>query len=137
MDFITVSFILAFFLFMVGSLLLVWSYRVPLAKGFFTMRHVLGFLGVFFLAISVISALIGSGQSLYFSNLAPCENVVNSSVYISNITTQYTYVDSCTSRTIPSSAENLYVIFLYLVGLIIILSFIGAIFGLVWVFKKW
>lgn len=76
---------------------------VHVVKTFFLL------LGLLYLMLAHFSVYSGLAYSIELTNRAPCENVVNQSVYnVSTDSTTYTYTDSCLSRATPVGVQRLF-----------------------------
>lgn len=58
--------------------------------------------------IAHFGILTSYAYSIEYSNQAPCENVVVNSTIVSGSVTEYAYEDSCLSRSVPESQQNLF-----------------------------
>lgn len=93
-------------------------------------RSVFFIFGFAYLALAHWTFLIGLGNTLYLTNLAPCQQLLSNSTDVNSTFTVYTFVDSCATREVPKANERLYVIFTYTIFLEAWMVFLGAL-GLV------
>lgn len=167
MSFSTSAFFLACFLFFVASVLIFVSFRIRNPKGgFFNINGLLIVFAAGYLVLSLYSSLVGFAYVVENNNLAPCENLLDSEImyykygdnftgyhwdydtgsaptvkgdaYVFHEVHNYTYVDSCATRTTPASVERLYVAYAYLLYATILISALGLIFaGFKTIVTKW
>lgn len=136
MTFSSSAYLLAGFL-TIYSLIFLWiSYREQ-RSGLFSAKTGLFVFGISYLVIAHFSVLTGLAYSIEQTNLAPCENIVNTSTY-NGTTTTYTHIDSCYNRVVPEAIQQLYVAFNYILYLGILVAILGVMFlGLKKVLFEW
>lgn len=132
MTFVTAAFTLGAFCFLFG-VLAAWAGN----RSGGISRPLLFTYAAAFLFLSAFSVLVGVGFSIELTNIAPCENVIQSTNVSGNITT-YTYADSCAASSVPTSIERLYQAYAYILLAVILVSVLALmIFGLRAVVFKW
>lgn len=134
MAFSALAYAVALFVTVYGVIFLWLSYNEQMGS----VKTFLTVLGSSYIVLAHFAVLVALGNGLAYTNQAPCENVVNSSTYNDGAnTTAYTYVDSCTGRSVPESSDILVSSFIYIFGAALIIGSLGLLFvGLrSWLFK--
>lgn len=140
MDFVSNAYTLAAFL-VVFSLLYFWiAARLSEANAkIFSMpliRFLLLTFAVVFLFLAQLNLWVGTGNTLFLTNQAACENVVANATITGNLTV-YEYADSCASRVIPSTNERMYVVLGYVFAIQLIFLVLFFLFWAISVVFKW
>lgn len=132
MDFIASGYVLAGFLTLYGIVFLWLSQQeAPNAdlggkKKILNLSRAMYIFGFFYLLLAFGNVFVATGNTLFLTNQAPCENLVHNSTYnyTSNVTT-YQYYDSCENREVPKTNERLYVVLGWVMGLNLIAVIAG------------
>ena len=148
MTFVSAAFILAIFCFLFSALA---AWCAGKSSGY--ARSLLFVYSVVFLSLTLFAVLVGTALSIEQTNLAPCENLLNSTHYnyinetvgnpqqIPDNLLHYTYnkyINSCADRTTPSSIEMLYVAYAYTLLAVILVSVLSVMFiGLKRLWLEW
>lgn len=132
------TYILAFLFLSLSAIAGFFAARIYFDNRKRTWGHfLLPIITICFFFLGMFTILVGLGFSVEFSTLAPCENVINSTI-ITNNTTTYTYVDSCDARTTPTSIESLYRAYAYILYAILMMAVIALMFlGVKKVLLEW
>ena len=137
--FVWVTVILSIFLTLYGILLLWLSQRVSKDESIISISKVFVVFGLFYIALAHFGMASTMLYGVTQTNLAPCEWLVNQSVTsgTTTTTTNYTYYDGCSSRTIPESINVSYKLYMWLIYIDLLAIVLGGLYLLFRWMGRW
>lgn len=137
MDYVTSGYVLAGFLILYGAAYFwIGGQLADNNKSWLSWSNVLRVLGGMYVLLSLLSVYVATGSSLYVSNHAPCETVINSTT-VNGSVTHYTYTEGPSCGKVPSTSERMYITLGWVVFISFALVAVGLLTLIVRVIYKW
>lgn len=123
------AYAMSLFLTVYGFLFIYLSTQEPPAsnKNWFTGKVLFAGLALVYLGVAHFTVYMALNYNIEYGNQPACENVVNTSNYLSSTVTQYTWINTCDGRDVPAATTTLFTAYSWILWMNLMLLMLGSI----------